>query len=238
MPLASLAQVTVKQDGQWRHLFGAGASFSSGNSDASSLNLSLDSVRATEMDKWSVTGRALHSRSDDETTAERFGLDTQYDRDLSLRWFGFGKAGYLRDEPSNLESRFSTGGGVGYHFYRRDENFWDLTTGLGYTRDSYVEPTEIDGAQVSRYGRFEMLLGEESNHKFTDTASLKQKLSLYPNLRDSGEYRAEFDTALSVAINSTLSLTAGVTYRYTTQPGDGLERGDTLFVTGVSVRLD
>ncbi|MBC8055767.1 MAG: DUF481 domain-containing protein, partial [Rhizobiales bacterium] len=43
---------------------------------------------------------------------------------------------------------------------------------------------------------------------------------------------------LSVAMTNTLSLTAGLSYRYNSQPGAGLEKGDTLFVTGVSVKLD
>lgn len=41
------AQATVKPDGKWRHVLGAGASFASGNSDAKMLNLDAEGVRAT-----------------------------------------------------------------------------------------------------------------------------------------------------------------------------------------------
>jgi hypothetical protein len=50
--------------------------------------------------------------------------------------------------------------------------------------------------------------------------------------------RADFESALSVAINSTVNLTAGLTYRYDSDPGTDLERGDLLFTTGVSWRMD
>jgi len=234
----ALAQVTIEPDGQWRHLFAAGASVASGNSDATSVNLSTDSVRATDIDKWMITGRALYASSEGETTGDRIGLGTQYNRDVSARWFVFGSADALRDEPANLSSRLSAAAGPGYHLWQRDTEFWDISGGLSYTQDRFFDATEIDGRQRSSYGRVELLLAEESSHRLTDTTAFTQKLRVLPNLRDTGAYRAEFESNLTVAINTTLSLTAGLAYRYNSDPGDGFERRDTLFVTGVSVRLD
>lgn len=249
LPLASLAlavagapataQVTIKPDGQWRHLFGAGASFASGNSDASSLNVSYDGVRATTADKWSVTGRALYARDADETTGERLALGTQYNRDLDTDWFGFGAADALRDRPANLKLRGTVGAGLGYHVFRAEGgDFFDVSAGLGYSHDSYVEATEVDGVERMRYGRFELLLGEESSHRLTETTALRQKLRVLPNLRNRGEFRADFESTLTVAVNSAVSVTAGLTYRHDSDPGRGFEEGDTLFTTGVSVRMD
>jgi len=47
-----------------------------------------------------------------------------------------------------------------------------------------------------------------------------------------------FDSGLSVAMTDTLSLNAGLNYRYNSDPGAGLKKGDTLFVTRISVKLD
>lgn len=238
LPCAALAQVTVKPDGRWRHLFGAGASLSTGNSEASSFNLTADSVRATDHDKWTLTGRAQYAKVEGETSAERFGAGTQYDRDFSPQWFGFGRLELLRDRPANLSLRSFVGTGVGYHVFRDDTGFWDLSTGLGYTHDRFVDPAEVEGLVRSSYGRAELLLAEESSHQLTETAKFRQKLTVLPILQEPGTYRAEFDTGLSVAITEKLSLTAGLTYRYNSDPGEGLKRGDALFVTGVSLRLD
>lgn len=41
-----------------------------------------------------------------------------------------------------------------------------------------------------------------------------------------------------VVKTDTLSLTAGLNDRYGNDPGAGLKNGDTLFVTGISVKLD
>ncbi|HWP19836.1 MAG TPA: DUF481 domain-containing protein [Burkholderiaceae bacterium] len=232
------AQVTVKPDGQWRHLFGAGASLSSGNSESSSFNLDADSVRATVNDKWSVTGRALYGKSEGRKTAERFSVGTQYERDFDSVWFGFGRLEAVRDRPANLSRRIFAGTGVGYHLARGDDGFWNVSMGFGYTQDRFLDPAEVDGRVRRSYGRAEVLLAQESSYQLTGTTNFKQKLSVLPNLEDRGEYRAEFESALSVAITQQLSLTAGLTVRYNSDPGEGLERTDMGFVTGVAVRID
>lgn len=232
------AQVAVRPDGQWRHLIGVGASVASGNTRTTSLNLSLDSVRATYLDKWSLTGAALQSRTEGNTSAQRGEIKTQYDRDISLLWFGFGSAAVLHDEAANIESRLSLASGVGYHLLRSEDSYWDVSMGLGYSRDRFRAPTVIDGLSRQGRDRLELVLGQESTTHLSDTSRLKQQARLLPSLRDAGEYRAELIGSLAVAINTRLSLTASLTYRYDTRPGEGFSKGDMLFVTGVSLGLE
>ncbi|HEY9238641.1 MAG TPA: DUF481 domain-containing protein [Burkholderiaceae bacterium] len=232
------AQATIKPDGRFRSAFGAGASYASGNTSAASVNLSGDAVRATSDSKWQLGGRANWGRTEGVTTVENLALGTQYDRDLTPNWFGFGKADYLRDRPANVAARGSLFGGLGRHVIKTETLTFDLSAGLGYTEDRYVDPADVNGGLRSRYGRAEALLAEESRHQFTPTTAFHQKLSLYPALRSGGGYRGVFDSGLSVAMNDTLSLTAGLNYRYNSDPGVGVKKGDTLFVTGISVKLD
>ena len=158
------AQATIKPDGQFRYAFGAGASYASGNTDAASVNLSGDGVRARADDKWQFGGKAQWGRTDGVTTAENLALGTQYDRDFTPEWFSFGKADYLRDKPANVSSRISLFGGVGRHVVKTDTLTWDLSAGLGYTHDRYFEAVDVADAQRTRYGRAEALLAEESTH--------------------------------------------------------------------------
>ncbi|MEP7099610.1 MAG: DUF481 domain-containing protein [Burkholderiales bacterium] len=232
------AQATVKPDGQFRYAFGAGASYASGNTSASSVNLSGDGVNATADSKWQFGGKANYGRTEGATTVENLALGTQYDKDVTPDWFGFGKADYLRDKPANVSTRASLFGGAGRHVVKTDTLTFDLSAGLGYTEDRYFNAADVNGEFRTRYGRAEVLLAEESTHKWTPTTSFHQKLSLYPALRSGGGYRGVFDSGLSVAMTNTLSLTAGLNYRYNSDPGAGLRKGDTLFVTGISVKLD
>lgn len=232
------AQATLKPDGKWRHAVGLGLSYAKGNSDATTFTLNADGVRQRSYDKWSYYGKALRARSDSETTGEQIGMGTRYDRDLNARLFAFGQGDLLRDKLANLSLRSSVAGGLGYHVIRTDDLTWDVFAGLGYTRDSYVDRTAFDGRMRSSWGYAEVLLGEESNHQLTETASFRQRLVVYPNLSDSGEFRAQFDAGLAVAMSSRMSLTATLAYRYASLPGDGLKKGDVLFVTGISAKLE
>ncbi len=237
-PFATWAQVTVKNDGQWRALFTAGASVASGNSDSTTINLSGEAVKASTIDKLTLNARGLYVNNNDADSEKRLSAGGAYQRDLNERIFGFGQLDALRDEPANLSSRISVGGGLGLHLVRRDDLTFDVSAGLGYTHERYVTPEVQDGVSRDRYRNTELLLSEESTHKFSDTTTFRQKLTVLPNLRNNDQYRAVFDTGLSVAMTQRLSLTATISHRYDSDPGPGLKKGDTLFVTGVSFRID
>lgn len=238
LPLLASAQVTLKPDGQWRYLLTAGANASTGNSKSASLNLTGEAARVRSFDKWTFLAQSAYARSDGETTTERYALGSQYMRDFTPTWFGFGSADALRDPLANLSWRASVASGIGYHLVRNERNTFDVSAGLGYTRDRFDEPAVVDGVLRDRYGRLELVLAEESNHKLTDTTSLRQRLALYPNLRDTGEYRASLDTHLTVAMTRDMNLTAGVSWRYNSDPGAGVKKTDAMFITGVSFRFD
>lgn len=237
-PGLASAQATLKRDGEFRYALGAGASYSSGNTDAASINLSGEGVRATADSKWRFGGKALWARSDGTKTAENLTLGTQYDQDINPTYFGFGSADFLRDEFANISARYSLFGGVGRHIVQRDDLTFDISAGLGYTEDRYIDPADVQGRIRDRYGRVEALLAEESTHKWSDSTTFRQKLSLFPALRSGGGYRGVFDSGLAVSMTPRLSLTVGLTYRYNSDPGVGLKKGDTLFVTGVSMKID
>ena len=238
VPLLAPAQVTLKPDGQWRYLLTAGANVSSGNNDAGSLNLSAEGARQTTQDKWTWDARADRARSNGADTIERYGLRTQYNRDFGVDWFGFGAAEWQRDRLANIAARYSVAGGVGRHLWHDDGGFFDVSVGLGYTQDRYLAPIDVAGAVRDRYGRAALVLAEESSHKLTDTTSLRQKLTLYPDLRERSKYRAVLDTGLTVAMTQRINLSAGLSYRYDSDPGVGIEKGDLTFVTGISMRID
>jgi putative salt-induced outer membrane protein len=239
--LASLAhaQPTTKPDGVFRSLFGVAASVSGGNTRATTVTLTGETVQQTDHSKWGMAARAFYARSEEGTTAANFSFGTQYDRDLfNNDYFSVAKLDYLRDHPSNISTRVGAYGGLGRHLIRNDQNTWDLFGGVGYTEDRFVAPADVAGEMRTRYGHVEGVVSESSNHKLSPTTTLRQKLEWYPNLRNRGEYRAVFDTGLSVAMTSTMQLTTGLQHRYNSDPGTAQKNYDTLFLTGISFRFD
>ena len=232
------AQVTLKPDGRWRYLLTAGANATSGNSDTTQFNATGEAARVTDHDKLTFRGQCNYGKVNGVTATQRYLAGTQYNRDISPRSFYFGSGDLLRDRPSNIAHRYSIAGGVGRHMVRSDNLNFDISVGLGYTQDSYVTPVSLFGQPRDEYGRTELVLAEETSHQLTGTTKLRQRFTIYPNLTDQGSYRALLDAGISVAMTNTLSLSAGVNYRYDSDPGAGLRRADASFVTGVSLRFD
>lgn len=235
---AARAQVTMTPDGEWRALFTAGATVTGGNTRSNSVSLLGDVVKLTDMDKWAFNVNGQYASSNGERTANSQSATGLYTRDITRRWFGFGQLDLLRDTMTDIQSRVTLGSGLGLHVIKETDNTWDVSAGLGYTWDRYEFPQLVDDAVRSSYEYPSLLLAEESNHKFTENTTFKQKLIVYPNLHDSGDVRTVFDTGISVAMTKRLALTATFEHRFDSRPGDSLGKNDTQLVTGVSLRLD
>lgn len=229
---------TLKTDGKLRAALGLGASFSSGNSRTSNVSLTAHGVRATEQDKATVYGSALYARAAGVTSAEQLRAGGRYDYNLGTDTFAFGTADLERDKLANLSLRGVFGVGAGLHVIKTPATTFDVYGGLAYNADKYVAATVIDGQSRSSYGYAALLLGEESQHRLSDTTSAWQRLTVYPNLRNRGEFRASFASGLSVAMSSVMNLNVGLGYAFNSDPGVGRKKGDTLLTTGVSVKFD
>lgn len=232
------AQTTQKADGQWRGSIGAGATVSTGNTRSTSANLNAEALRLTNVDKWRLYGTALYGENNGTQSANLLRAGARYDYDLTPRIFAFGGIDTERDKIGNLKYRLAPSVGAGYHVIKSAATTFDVFAGVGYVQDKFYRPVTIDGTLRSDYGRAELLLGEESTHKISSTTSLRQRFVLYPNLDNTGEYRSVFDAGLAVAMTNSLSLTVGLVNRYNSDPGPGVKKSDTLFVTGVAMKFD
>ena len=232
------AQATLKTDGQYRAALGLGASMSSGNTDSRNLSLTADAVRATDQDKTSLYGNAQYARSDGVTTAEQVRLGGRQDHNLGRAYFAFGGLDLERNTFSNLKVRAQLSGGLGWHAVKSPTTTFDLFGGLSYTSDKYFNATLIDGHDRSTYDYVGLLLGEESTHELTATTSAKQRLVLVPNLRNRGEYRANWDAGLAVAMSKAMNLNVGFSVAHNSDPGPGRKSTDTLLTTGVSMKFE
>lgn len=232
------AQATVKDDGQFRYSLGLGASNASGNTRATNLSLAADGVRATKQDKVTLYGNAQFAKSNGTTTGEQFRLGGRYDYNLSAQTFAFGGADLERNKFANLKLRGALSAGLGYNVIKTDATTFAVFGGVGHTSDQYIAATRVDGALRTKYAYANLMVGEESTHKLSATTSFKQRLVLLPNLKNSGEFRANFDAGLAVAMSKAMNLNVGFSAAHNSEPGAGRKATDTLLVTGISVKFD
>jgi putative salt-induced outer membrane protein len=232
------AQLAAPRDGVFRATLGLGASLADGNTRSRHLALSADAVRATTLDRTTLAATAQYAHNDGTTTADRIRFGARQDRELGRELFGFGSLDLERNRFVNLSLRSQLAAGLGRHLLRTTTTSWDVFGGLAYTDERFRDPMVIGGALRERWAYVGLLLGEESAHRLSDSTLLRQRLTVVPNLRDSGEFRANWDAGVAVAMNRALSLNVALSYAYNSEPGLGRKTTDTLLTTGLAIRLD
>ena len=222
-----------KPDGEWRGALGIGYTATGGNTDSVTYSVNGDTVRQTTYDKFTGYVQAVNGRREEDgatirtANQARAGLAyTRDNRNSNDRVFGFGQADWDRNLLIDLRLRSVFAAGVGYHVVKLDNHTFDLSTGPAYNRERFEADTR---------DQFEWLVAEESSHTLTPTTTFKQKLSSYANLKEGqgGEYRVVFDAALVFKVNSRWNLTMTFNSRHQSNPPPGVEKTDTLFVTGI-----
>jgi putative salt-induced outer membrane protein YdiY len=232
----------IKTDGLWRGNAGAALSISSGNSKSESLNLTADAVRATVDDKLSLYAQILGSRAESNgvtsTSANQWMAGGRYDRNITGELFGFGGLDFSHDQIKLLSLRSVVSGGLGYHLIKTSGNQWDLFGGLAYRTDKYSEPGILVNNELkTSLNATELLLGEESSHKLTESTSIRQKLVIAPSLSSNKGTRATFDAGLLVALNKTISLSVKLQELYDSNAQAPVKKNDILFFTGINVKF-
>lgn len=150
----------------------------------------------------------------------------------------FGGLDLERDEIALLDLRHTLTAGAGYKLFNEPDLAWEVFAGVGHVGDRYAAPRLVGGALRDRYDYATALVGQGSTHRFTETTTGKQRLVAYPNLRDRGAYRLQWDLGVAVAMTKAWNLTAGLSWRYNSDPGPGFEKSDTLFTSGVALKFE
>jgi putative salt-induced outer membrane protein len=225
----ALAQTASQPDGAWRGSLGAGVSQATGSVDTFTATANADAVRRTERDKLRFYFQSLYSRQETngvtELNAQQVRLGGRYDRDFSDLSFGF--AGYdgEKNKVADLKWRHVPAIGAGVHLRNSKDFQFDVFGGYAYNREiHYSSPDRSFN---------EALIGEETTSKFTKNMTLTQKLQVYPNLTDRGEYRVTFDAGFVAPLFARWNLTVTYSLRYQSNPPPGIENRDTLLFTGL-----
>jgi putative salt-induced outer membrane protein len=222
-----------KRDGLWHGDASLGGALSSGNNDSLRLTANANTSRATESDKISVYTAANYGRTkvdgEEQTTADLLRLGGRYDFNVSEHSFAFGAVeGETNEAGAGVRDRYNVNSGLGVHVVRNDSHNFDLFGGVGYTDTRFVDDTSERGAQL--------VLGQESKHKLTDTTTLNQRLTYYSKAGDLGA-RVNFDAGLATQIAGGWTLNAGLSSRYNSEVPEHLKKTDNLLTVGFGYKF-
>lgn len=240
---ATGAQAQTKPDGQWHGNGGLALSLTSGNTKSNSLRLNADTARATAQDKISLGGYYHVAKNDDaagntQTSADKWGLNGQYDYNLTPSYYTFMRLGLNGDKLIDLRHRTALAGGLGYKVINTDATKFDVFGGLGYSTDKYRSAKTIGGKTDDSFSRTAIYLGESSEHKLSATVTARQRLEVYPGISGDKAVLANFNAGLDVAMNRSMSLGVGLVVAYNSKPAAGTKSTDTALFTGINVKFD
>jgi hypothetical protein len=164
--------------------------------------------------------------SNPSTTANAIQSGIRYDHDFDTRLFGFVGGDFQTDALQSLDLRSVFTGGLGVHVIKNDATTLDLLGGLNYTRENYSTfSRDLIGATI----------GEELTHKLGKATLITEKLYIYPDLSDTGEYRGVFNFGTVTKMNKWLGWQNAVADTYVTNPPLGKKQNDVIFTTGLNI---
>jgi putative salt-induced outer membrane protein len=214
----------------WNGYADLGASFARGNAVTSNVATAMKAIRETRNDKTSAYFNQIYSKGKltdgtEATTAEAVRGGWSYNRNIKSGVFLNLFNDYEYDAFQSLDLRFVLGGGFGYSVLKKKETQLDLLGGLDYSREKFSTPLTRNSADA--------YWGNLFSHKFSKTTTLSQSFRMFNNLKETGEYRMNFDVGTATTIKRWLSWQLTFSDRYLSNPVPGHKKNDILLTTGL-----
>ena len=208
-----------------------GFALTRGNSETQNLNLAFIADRKTTQDHIGLFANSVFASNDEPgavpgTTADSTQAGARYDRNFAARGFGFGEADFQTDALQSLDLRSVVSGGLGWHAVKTARTTLDFLGGINYTREDY------SGLQRNVVA---ITAGEELVRKFGAASVITEKLYVYPDLNQTGDYRAAFNLGTVTKLSKWLGWQNAFGDIYVTNPPAGKQRNDLQLTTGLNV---
>jgi putative salt-induced outer membrane protein YdiY len=217
----------------WQGFVDVGLSAARGNTDSTTISAGFNAARTRTRDKLTTYFNGLYSRNRTQlpvtvtSDTRRGGL--RYELNFNPRAFGFVSGDFEADALQQLDLRVVGGAGFGRHVIQNKRNTFDLFGGATANREHYSTGL----LRLTAEGLF----SEESTHRINGTFSFRQKLGVFPNLTDTGDYRLTLDTTAVTTLLRWLSWQVTISDRYSTDPVPGTRKNDIFITTGFRVNL-
>lgn len=232
----------------WTGGANVGFSLARGNSETENLALAFNAVHPTLNDKITMYASSIYTKNDlavppaSPIVANLTQGGFRYDRNLNPRLFWFASGDYMANALQSLDLRQVYSGGFGFHAIKNARTLLDFLGGLNYTHETYsnvttvtTNPTTITIDSYGHTNRFAALtLGDELTHKLGTSTVVTQNFYIFPNLQQTGEYRATFNLGTVTKINKRLGWQNQFSAIYVSNPPTGSKTDDVLITTGLN----
>lgn len=147
---------------------------------------------------------------------------------ISPRDFIFGIAQLDHIQAQGIYLRQTYGGGFGHDFIHNSRTIFSGIGGL-----TFVNTKFYTGGPATQSA--EALIGEKLTTALTKRIALTHDFNFYPNLTNTGEYRFDTTTGLSIKLVSRLTANIGFVDLFLSNPAPGSHKNNVALTTGVGV---
>ena len=173
----------------WTGDIALGGNARSGNTNSTTLNLSLKAQRQWGRDRFSFYFRYNFEDDEGEVTDNDSFMSVKYDHFFTGRdiFAGLSLEG-VADEFKDIDLQLITGLGLGYRFWNDEEKKLELQVGLAYFSDNRISGEDSEFMS----GRISLLLA----YTFLTYLTIEDTLLYYPSLENSEEYKIRNEISL------------------------------------------
>jgi putative salt-induced outer membrane protein len=200
----------------------------SGN--ASSQSLGAGGALVWRPDPWTYSVKAIFAQAenDDELSARSFAGLFRSSRALDERLSVYGQYDFLRDVFAGVEQRHVIEGGASYLAVDTPVHRLRFDAGLGYLYQRNPDD-HFDSMTLSVAAAYRLAISKTSEFTYQPRILL--------TLADAGAWKFDQDVALTVAMNTLLSLKLAHTLRYSADPPDGFKTTDRILAISVVAKI-
>jgi putative salt-induced outer membrane protein YdiY len=212
----------------WKGDASVGFSYTSGNSQNTTMTTALRAVKTGGIDNLTVYVRSLWNKNrrleTNTTTSNAYWGGARYDRNFDGKLFGFGSYDFESDRPKQLNFRSVAGAGLGDHVIKNDKTELDVLVGGAWNR-TWQAGSNTDTPEV--------IAGNSLKHRFNDRLRVQNNFTFYQNVTDRTEYRYILDTTFSIDVTKKIGWFVTLGNRFNNDPIGTAEKNDFLFTTGI-----
>jgi putative salt-induced outer membrane protein YdiY len=215
-------------DPLWAGSIGAGLAFTSGNTDTSTLNFTVDlSSRPKARNVFKGEALYLRGEKDDELNVNRISIKMRDEYTRAPHVFVYGQLEYLRDTFKDIQYLVAPTVGVGYKVWdKADERILAFDAGVGLKSEKNPYDTVRTSAAITGAERF--------LRKLSPHATVSQSVAALWTADDFGDALYTLKLGIAATITARSQLKVELADFYKTRPPDvTVQKNDVSVVTAV-----
>ena len=231
IPLSKLAYINpnAEESGvgvDWSGRVTAGVTDTSGNSDTQDAYAEAELTATAKEWRWKTNGRGKYAQQSGTTTSASWLFGTRYDWLFAERQYLYTRATAQRDTFSNIDLRWTVGGGYGYKVFENDRTNLELRAGLDYVATERVVPPDQDYVAIGWGIDFDYWIVMDRLQFF-----LNQEGFADPRGEEGTIIRSQ--TGFRAPVIDDLTANVQLNVDYNSDPGPGFKKTDRTFIVGL-----